>query len=171
MRKVIIAVALAGCAVTLMWMYGADKLDSNLVDKANVVGGLAGIVALVLGVLVLWPKLPAPVSPDAAQLDAALWYLARQTLSAWQRQAKERRITTSTPALVSWQWAGAEIATPAAALTAPDQPALLTAGEITRLWQLYDQLPAPAGMVILGRTRRRQNHRDAATAARRPGPP
>ncbi|MFC7279841.1 hypothetical protein ACFQS1_38285 [Paractinoplanes rhizophilus] len=145
-----IAVALAGCAAALAWMYRARGED--LVGRANVVGGLAGAVGVVLAVLALWPRGPQLPGLDEVErrLDAALEYLAQQTLSAWQRQAKDRRITTPAPALVSWQWAGPDIATPATDLTGPDRPALLTAGEITRLRQLYEQLPTPARMVILG---------------------
>src|SRR6266516_4300977 len=83
-------IAVAGCAVAVVWMYRAGGADQNLVNKANVVGGLAGAAALALAVLVLWPKKPAPADL-AGQWDGALKYRAEQTLRAWQRQAKDRR--------------------------------------------------------------------------------
>ncbi|MFI6076333.1 NACHT domain-containing protein [Actinoplanes sp. NPDC051343] len=146
-RKLLIVVALAACAAAVGWMY----CGKDLVGSANVIGGLAGVAALMLAVAALWPKrLPSAETADG-RLGRAAEYLARETLSVWRKQAKARRVTTPAPALVAWRWAGSEVAAPAAELiTGQGRPALLTQGEVTRLRELYTGLPAPGRVVILG---------------------
>jgi hypothetical protein len=87
-----------------------------VVGNANVVGGIAGVLALAVAVAVLWPRAGrrAAVAPAAAgQVQAAVEYLARETLRYWRVQAKDRRITTPSPAAVRWRWASEDVAVPA----------------------------------------------------------
>lgn len=112
-----------------------------MVGNANVIGGVAGLAALVVALLALWPR-----RTDADPL-ATVEYLAAETLRYWEVQAKARRITTPSPAAVSWRWAGPDIAVPATEM----QPKLLTKGVVTELRrQLYRRLRQPARIVILG---------------------
>jgi hypothetical protein len=152
-RKVLVVAALVGCAATVLWMYRGQDAGQGLVGNANVVGGLAGVAALALTVALLWPRRPSTALPADTdrQLAMAVEYLARETLSAWRAQAKARRVTTPAPALVSWQWAGPDVAIRAAELAADhDRLMLLTDGEVTRLRELYEALPQPGRVVILG---------------------
>ena len=87
-------------------------------------GALAGAVGVLVTLVVWWPRharraAARPVAPG--QADAAIAYLASETLRYWQVQAKERQITTPSPASVRWAWAGADVAIPAAELQ-PDRP-------------------------------------------------
>lgn len=97
-------------------------------------------------------------------MQAAVRYLANETLRYWYKQAKQRRITTPSPASVRWSWASAEVAVPAQELQ-PDPPVvsgglvpdqlprrLLTAGVVTELReQLYECLDGlRRRIVVLG---------------------
>jgi predicted NACHT family NTPase len=149
-RKAAVAMLLALCAAGLVWMFRAKATHDDLVNNAQVVGALAGVVALALAAVVLWPKRTRSAgTPTAAQLDTAVEYLATETLRYWQQQAKDRRITTPSPAVVRWRWAGPDMAAPSWDL----DPALLTDGAVTRLReQLYqpDTRNGPQRIVILG---------------------
>jgi len=151
-RKFAVVVTLGGCASTVAWMYSGQHAGAGLVGNANVVGGLAGVCALaVTAVALLWVREAGTTPADTERkLEAAVDFLARETLSVWQTQAKARRITTPSPALVSWRWAGRDVAAPVTELAPGQRPALLTKGEITRLRELYNGLPQPGRVVILG---------------------
>lgn len=156
------AAALAACAGGLVWLFTGQATPA-LVNNANVLGGVAGVAALGLSLLLLWPRAGAgppgaeptgaaqPWSPAQAQtwspVQQAVEHLAEETLLYWQDQAKARRITAPSPVSVRWRWAAPQVAVPAEDL----QPALLTAGVVTRLReQLYAHLGRPARIVILG---------------------
>src|SRR5262249_48739952 len=142
-------------------MFWGPVASDRIVGKANVVSGIAAVVALVAAVVVLWPqrRLPAVAAGPAEQVRAAVEYLAGETLRYWRAQAKDRRITTPSPVAVRWSWASEEVAVPAGELWPDDADSggpvtglarsVLTAGVGTRLRaQLYDRLHrqrAPAG--------------------------
>jgi hypothetical protein len=150
MRRTAIVVFLTGCAAGLMWMFAAGAADDRLVGNANVVGGVAGIAALALAAVLLWPRQAEPVTaPRAEALASAVEYLAVETARYWRHQAKVRRITTPSPVAVRWRWADPAVAAP------PGEPLsdLPTEGTVTRLReQLYEPAGghAPERIVILG---------------------
>src|SRR5262249_24718132 len=82
--------------------------------RGGAVGGTAAVLALVAAVAMLWPRgrLRAETVVSAGQVQAVVEYLARETLRYWRAQAKDRRITTPSPAAVCWRWASEEVAVP-----------------------------------------------------------
>jgi hypothetical protein len=116
-------------------MFRAGAADSRLVGNANVVGGIAGVIALALAAATLWSRRAASqATPPAGLLADAVDYLAVETVRYWRDQAKARRITTPSPAVVRWSWAGPSVAARPKRLA----PTVLTQGVITRLReQLY----------------------------------
>src|SRR5262249_36871338 len=133
-------------------MFMGSAAGDRVVGNANVVGGVAGILALVVAGAVLWPRAgrrrAGAVGVGGGQVPAATEYLAEETLRSWRAQARDRRITTPSPAAVRWSWASEEVAVPAGELW-PDatgsggpvtgsERSVLTAGVVTRLReQLY----------------------------------
>jgi hypothetical protein len=155
-RRAIVVVLFAVLVAAVAWMVWGPDVSDGVVGKANVVGGLAGIAALVGGIWAVWPR-KAVVGPESTpvtedQFRAALAYLARETLSYWREQAKARRITTPAPALVSWRWADREAAPPVAEVVGDTSPlVLLTDRVVSELrCDLYEVLPEPGRIVILG---------------------
>lgn len=145
-RRSTIALALAGCLACLVWIFTGRGTSQDQVSNANVAGGVFSVLAFALTVALFWRGRAKKPGVTEAQLQAAQQYLARETLRYWRVQAKDRRITTPSPARVSWKWASEEVAAPAGL-----RPELLTAGVVTRLReQLYDRLKAPARVVVLG---------------------
>ncbi|MFG2043736.1 NACHT domain-containing protein [Dactylosporangium sp. NPDC048998] len=149
--QALIVAALLASIAAVVWMFRGHAANEGLVGNANVIGGLAGVAALIVALLTLWPRkagqTDAVSRPAAEQRQAAAEYLARETLRYWQQQAKDRRIVTPSPAAVAWRWADQNVAVPAGQL----QSKLLTEGVVTELReQLYGQLPDPARVVILG---------------------
>ena len=132
-RGVIVVVMALGCAAGLVWLFKGDAAAEVVVGNANVAGGVAGVMALAAAVLVMWPQAAGCQAGTAGltveQTQAAVEYLAAEILRYWRAQAKDRRITTPSPASVCWQWASQDIAVPAGQL----QSALLTAGVVTQL--------------------------------------
>jgi hypothetical protein len=147
-RAVIVGL-LFGCTAGLVWMFRGQAATDAVVGNSNVVGGVAGVVALALTVVLLWPRATrrgadAVIAADE-QVRAAVEYLAVETLRYWEVQAKDRRITTPSPATVAWRWAGHDVAVPACGSQ------VLTAGVVTQLReQLYERLDEQARVVILG---------------------
>jgi hypothetical protein len=145
-------------------MFIGPAASDRVVGNGNVVGGVMSVLALVAAVVVLWPRVRHRTVPvvSTGQVQAATEYLARETLRYWRAQAKDRRITTPSPAAVRWSWASEEVAVSAGELWPGDTdsggPAAgpegeaLTAGVVTRLReQLYDRLDGKrARVVILG---------------------
>ncbi|MET0425192.1 MAG: hypothetical protein ABW046_15015, partial [Actinoplanes sp.] len=153
-RGALVMVLVGACAVAVAWMFLGSRADDGLVDNANVVGGVAGAAALALAVLAWWPRsAPGPDRPVGERLDQAAEYLAAETLSYWQRQAKDRRITTPLPATVRWRWAAPTVAAPAEQIrtaTTDREPELLTAGMVTQLrQQLYLDLPDQGSRIVI----------------------
>jgi len=163
-----IVVVLLVCAAGVVWMFTGSASD-RMVGTGNVAGGVAGVLALMVAVAVLWPQITrrragaaAPV--EAGRVPAATEYLAEETLRYWREQAKDRRITTPSPAAVRWSWASEEVAVPAGELwpegtstgsggpVSGSERSVLTAGVVTQLrGQLYDRLGgARTRMVVLG---------------------
>jgi hypothetical protein len=149
-RRAVVIVFGAACVVGLAWMFLTKGAGQGLTNNSNVLGALAGVVSVAFAAVALWPKRSRPqAAAPAAQLDAAVEHLAGETLRYWQRQAKDRRITTPSPAVVRWSWAGTDVAAQSWDL----DPALLTDGVVTRLReQLYrpDTGDGPRRIVILG---------------------
>jgi hypothetical protein len=146
---VIVAVALA-CGGGVWWVLAGPPAGGEVVGNANVAGGIAGLLALLVTVVVLWPRATRrdAAAVAAGQATSALEYLAGETLRYWRVQAKDRRITTPSPAAVRWGWASAGVAVAAAELPARTQ--VLTAGVVTQLReQLYDRLDADRGRIVL----------------------
>jgi hypothetical protein len=54
-RIVIVGVLLV-CAAGVVWMFAGSAAGDRVVGNANVVGGVAGVLALVVAVGVLWPR-------------------------------------------------------------------------------------------------------------------
>jgi hypothetical protein len=111
-----ILVVLLACAVGVVWMFTGSASD-RMIGTANVAGGVAGVLALM--VAVLWPwvvRRRAGAAAVVGQASAATEYLAAETLRYWREQAKDRRITTPSPAAVRWSWASVEVAVPAGEL-------------------------------------------------------
>jgi hypothetical protein len=163
-RVVVAGVVVAGLA-GVVWMFTGRVAGEAVIGNAQVLGGLAGVAALVVAVRVWWPKgfRGAAAGPvPGGQMQAAVEYLAGETLRYWQRQAHDRRITTPSPASVRWRWAGQDVAVPAAELQS-DWPAVssglvlgesagraLTAGVVTELrQQLYERLDGPRRRIVV----------------------
>jgi hypothetical protein len=154
-RKRLIVLSLAICTAASGWMF-LGKVPDRVIGNSNVVGGLAGLAALALSVLAIWPKKAlsgngsSPASEE--QLLAAQEYLARETLAYWREQAKTRRITTPTPASVSWRWAGPDVAPPPSELVGDESALALLSDRVVSLLRrdLYEALPVPGRIVILG---------------------
>ncbi|SNY47198.1 hypothetical protein SAMN05421748_10885 [Paractinoplanes atraurantiacus] len=147
-RAVVGGVLLALCLALVIWMFLDGEVGNNLVGKANIVGGLAGVASLGVTVWITWPLVTGgrAAAPTDQQVAAALRYLAGNSLAYWQDQAKTRRITTPAPASVRWAWAGAEIA----AHPGDVPSALLTDGTVTQIREkLYEAADSPARLVIL----------------------
>src|SRR5262249_54520109 len=110
-----IVVVLLGCVAGVVWMFTGSASD-RVVGTGSVVGGVAGVLALVVAVAVLWPQIArrraGAAAVETGQVPAATEYLAEETLRYWREQAKDRRITTPSPAAVRWSWAGEEVAVP-----------------------------------------------------------
>ncbi|MEV6228001.1 hypothetical protein AB0L88_09005 [Saccharopolyspora shandongensis] len=154
-RRAAIVVVVAAGLLGVVWMFTGPVAHDTAVSNSQVLGALAGVAALAVTVTVLWPRGSRrgtePLS--AAHAQAAIAYLANETLRYWRIQAKERHITTPSPASVHWSWASAEVAVPAPELH-PDLPVassepmldeaapqLLTAGVVTELREhLYERL-------------------------------
>jgi hypothetical protein len=51
-----IVVVLLACGAGLAWMIWGPAASDRQANNANVVGGIAGVLALVVAVLVLWPR-------------------------------------------------------------------------------------------------------------------
>ncbi|WP_213012079.1 hypothetical protein [Paractinoplanes toevensis] len=147
-RRTLIVVAAAACLAALVWMFRGGTVDEGLVGGANVIGGVAGAVALIVALVAFWPgKGTAAVALPEKQLRDAEAYLSAETLRHWRQLAKDRRITTPSPATVRWSWAGADVAVPPVQLGAAD---LLTEGVVTRLRQdLYESMPVPGPRIVL----------------------
>ncbi|HEY3262945.1 MAG TPA: hypothetical protein VGJ95_22195 [Pseudonocardiaceae bacterium] len=152
--RIAIVVAALVCVATVAWVFKGPAASNTVIGNANVVGGVAAVMALLLAVAVLWPSAgprratAAPVATGPAQ--AASDYLARETLRYWRVQAKDRRITTPSPAAVRWGWASEAVAVPAWELQHGAR--VLTAGVVTGLReQLYDRLESDrVRVVVLG---------------------
>jgi hypothetical protein len=146
----VIVVVVLACAGGAWWVLAGPPAGGKVVDNANVAGGIAGLLALLVTVVVLWPRATRRDAAAVAtgQATSALGYLAGETVRFWRVQAKDRRITTPSPAAVRWGWASAEVAVAAAELPARTQ--VLTAGVVTRLReQLYNRLDADRGRIVL----------------------
>jgi hypothetical protein len=147
---VICVLVVLACA--LMWTFRGPAASNAVVGNANVIGGLAGLLALV-AVLVPWLRGSAHRRVSAApataiQAQAAADYLAAEALQYWQVQAKDRRITTPSPVTVRWCWASDEVAVPARELRPRTE--VLTAGVVTQLReQLFDRLGADQTRIVL----------------------
>jgi hypothetical protein len=144
-------------------MFTGGVAGDAVIGKAQVLGALAGVVAVVVAVVVWWPRRGArraaaqPVT--SGQADAAREYLATETLRYWRVQAKQRQITTPSPVSVRWAWAGEDVAIAAGELQydrsgglareeSPTQ--LLTAGVVTQLReQLYQRLDDTRGRIVV----------------------
>jgi hypothetical protein len=138
-----------GCLLAVLWVFKGPGVSDVVVDKANVVGGVAGALALAVTVWAFRPRRGTRSTPlTAAQAEAALNYLAREGLRYWRVQAKERRITTPSPAIVRWTWAREDVAVPAMELQARKE--VLTAGVVTQLRkQLYARLGQDCARIVL----------------------
>jgi hypothetical protein len=147
---------LVALAYALVWMFRGPAASNAVIGNANVIGGLAGLLALVLAVAPLLHAAAqrrasaAPATEKATQVQVAADHLAAETLRYWQDQAKDRKITTPSPVTVRWRWAGDEVAVPARELQFRTE--VLTAGVVTQLReQLFDRLDADqTRMVLLG---------------------
>ncbi|HVQ93709.1 MAG TPA: hypothetical protein VMU51_21910 [Mycobacteriales bacterium] len=158
-----IVALLAVCAFGLVWLFKAPDPGAALTDKANVIAGVGTVLALAVTLVSMWPRRRRSLAAEAegSQVAAAVRYLATETLRYWRDQASFRGITTPSPVAVHWQWAGEDVAVPAAELlggvggaaghagwSAAGQ--VFTAGVVTRLReQLYDGLGRQRTRVVV----------------------
>lgn len=165
--RALIVMVLVACGIGVWWMWFGPPIGNVLQGRVAVVAGLAEIAGLAVAVMVLWPRVEARRGPRAItrdQTDAAVEYLARETLQHWREQAKDQRIISPSPVAVAWRWADPEFAAPAEdVLPSVDPPSgpvslprpqgrVLTAGVVTELRErLYEHLdPARPRLVLLG---------------------
>src|SRR5215475_10803361 len=77
-----IVVVLLACAAGVAWMFTGSASD-RMVGTGNVVGGVAGVLALMVAVVVLWPQITrrraGAAAVEAGQVPAATEYLAEET--------------------------------------------------------------------------------------------
>ena len=59
LRAAIVLVVL-GCVVGAVWVFVSPAASTAVIGNANVVGGLGAVVALLVAVLVLWPRATRP---------------------------------------------------------------------------------------------------------------
>ncbi|CAM3760809.1 NACHT domain-containing NTPase [Kibdelosporangium persicum] len=160
MIVVVVAAGLAG----VVWMFTGRVAGDAAIGNAQVVGALAGVLAVLVAVVVLWPRGFRRVNAQQTEnghAEVAVEYLANETLRYWRREAKDRRITNPSPASVRWAWGSPDFAVPAAELQ-PDLPAVsgglvlgstgkvLTAGVVTELrQQLYECLDVTRGRIVV----------------------
>jgi hypothetical protein len=152
-----VVIVLIGCVsvAVLVWIFKGSAANSAVVGNADVVGGVAGLLTLVVAVVGLRPghqrTRNVTAGPNSEPISAAIEYLATRTLRYWQTQAKGWRITTPAPAAVHWRWADEDVAAPPEDLGMAG-PAMLTAGVVTKLReQLYQRLPqGSARLVVVG---------------------
>lgn len=92
--RAVIVMVLCACVVGLVWVFAGHQVSDAVVDRAGVLGGVAGIAALAVTVAVLWPQItnrhsgadsPPARPPSAERLQSASEDLATQP------QAKDRR--------------------------------------------------------------------------------
>jgi NACHT domain-containing protein len=163
-RTVIITVVVITCLGGALWMFNGEVAGESVIGNAQVLGALASLAALVAAMVPLWRHRQRAAAPPvtAKQVDAAVEFLASETLRTWRGQAKDRRITTPSPASVRWAWAGKDIAVPVTELhldipVAPDiqmvgesMGRVLTSGVVTQLReQLYQPLRKAGGRIII----------------------
>jgi hypothetical protein len=163
----VLAVAVAGVG----WMFaGGEDGASTVVGRANIVGAIAGVLAVVAvagGALRWAARPPADASLSApAMLATAADRLAETVTATWQEQVRRRRIVTPAPATVRWRWAESDLASPrehvvippaAGAGPAPfpnvgadSEGEILSSGVVSRLHEeVYTQLPHRR-LVLLG---------------------
>jgi len=134
----VLLIIAVGCAA--LWLAFGREPDAGLVARANVVGGAAALVAIVLTPLLRRrPEQSSWLIPDE-QLDAACGYLARATEAYWRDQARTRGINAPIPAAVRWRWSDGDVAAPVGEVAG--DPATFSEGVVTELGkQLYEALP------------------------------
>ena len=94
-------VVVLACVGGLVWMFSGPEASGRVVGNANVV---AAVLAVVVAVVAWWPwgrrRSAAEVQGGQVQaaVEDAVEYLAGNTLRYWRAQAKDRRITTPSPA-------------------------------------------------------------------------
>jgi tetratricopeptide (TPR) repeat protein len=106
---VVATAAAAGVAYVFFVAAGSQAW----VDNANIVGGVAGALSLVVSIVALAfpPALRRRrVEPEPAPAPAQ--FLAEQVRAYWTREAQTRGVMCDRPIAVRWRWGGPDIAVP-----------------------------------------------------------
>ncbi|GIF68725.1 hypothetical protein Ais01nite_67600 [Asanoa ishikariensis] len=148
-RAAVVAFLLAATA-GVVWMFLGPGAKNALVSNANVIGGLSGVCTLAFSIMTLWPDVARRRTADAFTTQAmqvAVDYLSSETLHYWCAEAKGRKITMPSPAVVRWRWSSSSYA----ATVHEIEPTLLTEGVVNKLRELlYEPLGAQARIVLVG---------------------
>ncbi|HET8642699.1 MAG TPA: hypothetical protein VFM37_12220 [Pseudonocardiaceae bacterium] len=164
-------IVLAAAGAT-WWVFGGSPAGDDVVGNANVVGGVVGVAAFALTLLLLLRSRrgrAAVTVITSEQVQAATEYLAGETLRYWREQVKDRRIITPSPVSVRWQWAADDVAVPAPLAS---EGVVLTVGVVTQLReQLYDRLGKRRRVVLLGQAGAREGRKPPRRSESQPAGP